>query len=439
MPSVPFGQALHLHRIRAGLSLSELSCLVHYSPSFLSRVESGKREASQQLARLCDTALGANGELSGLLPSPARRISSSSVSVRQPSAAQELPDTHDDSHPPRTSAFCPVALPAADEEDDTRSATHFAVHLVELRRLAQRVSPMSVLRLADGSIHLLATLAQAARTPTARRQYLELLAFYCEFAGWMAQESGDPSQAERWIARTESLAIEAGAFDLADHTLIRRAGLALYQGDARSVTEYAVEAGRRGKDSPRIQALAAFREAQGLALAGSEDLCAAALDRAGELLQAATVTSLAVSRGSGDGTSREANPRPTTLLIGSECTPDLGELVGGWCLYDLGRPDEAAAMIRSGLGRLPVRVTRLRSLFTARLALGLAAAGELGAVTPVVDGLLKDSEGLCSHVVRTQLHMLAVSLRRRHARPGMRELHARVTAALRCAGCTKAG
>ncbi|WP_172639423.1 helix-turn-helix domain-containing protein [Streptomyces tailanensis] len=438
MPSVPFGQALQLRRIRAGLSLSGLSGLVHYSPSYLSRVESGKRGPSQQLARLCDTALGANGELSGLVTPPVRRAASSSPSALRPDATQGLPDTGDDSAPPPPSALCPAALPAVDDGEDARSATHFAVHLVELRRLAQRMSPTPVLRQVSGAIDLLATLARAARTPAARRQYLELLAFHCEFAGWMAQESGRLPEAERWIGRTEGLAVEAGAFDLADHTLIRRAGLALYQGDARSVTEYAAEAGRRARNSPRIQALAAFREAQGLALAGSSDLCAAALDRAGELLEAAVGPSLEGSRRTGAGTSPGARHRPLALVVGSECTSSLGDLVEGWCLYDLGRPDEAAAMIRTGLGRLPVRATRLRALFTARLTLGLAASGELDAVVPVVDGLLKDSEGLCSHVVRTQLRMLASSLRRRHARPDMRELHARVTAALRCAGCAMA-
>ncbi|MFJ3894498.1 hypothetical protein [Streptomyces sp. NPDC090083] len=320
-----------------------------------------------------------------------------------------------------------------------RSVAHFALHLVELRRLAHRMSPTSVLRQVSSAVDLLGPLSRAARTPAVRRQYLELLAFYCEFAGWMAQEAGNGRDAERWIARTESLAIEAGAFDLADHTLIRRAGLALYQGDARRVTEYAAEAGRRGTGSPRVHAQAAFREAQGLALAGSGDLCAAALDRAGELLQAATAVGFEESRQARAGTSREALPRPATLVVGSECTSDLGSLVGGWCLYDLGRPAEAAAAILTGLGRLPVRITRLRALFTARLALGLAASGELDAVVPVLDGLLQDSEALCSHAVRTQFRMLAASLRRRHTRPDMRELHARVTAALRCAGCTTSG
>lgn len=428
MPPLRFGHALQLHRIRARLSLSGLSDLVHFSPSYLSRVESGERTPSPQLARLCDTALGANGELADLLvPSvaPGGRGAPGGKSPRVVPSSSRGEGGAGSGSP--SSGVCPVALPAVDDGEDVRSVVHFTGHLGELRRLAQRVSPTPVLQQVGSAITLLESLARAARTPAARERFLELLAFYCEFAGWMAQESGDHVAAERWIGRTESLAVEAGAHDLADHTLIRRAGLALYRGNAESVVEYAVEAGRRGQGSPRIRALAALREAQGLALAGRGKLCAAALDRAGELLDATVVTAVGPSEGS--------RSRPAALVIGSDLAVRLGGPVGGWCLYDLGRPDEAAEVIRDGLDRLPVRAARMRALFTARLALSLADAGELDAVVPVADGLLKDSEGLCSDAVRTQLRQLAVSLRRRDTRPAMRELRARVTAALGCTGC----
>ncbi|WP_329254841.1 helix-turn-helix domain-containing protein [Streptomyces sp. NBC_01478] len=447
MPPSRFGPALQLRRIRAGLSLSGLSDLVHFSPSYLSRVESGDRTPSPQLARLCDTALGANGELADLLAPRAPRAASTPppapAAGKSPRTVPSSPRTEGDpdSGTPAP-AGCPVALPAVDDGEDVRSVAHFTGHLGELRRLAQRVSPTPVLQQVGGAIPLLESLARAARTPAARDQYLELLAFYCEFAGWMAQEAGKHAEAERWIGRTESLAREAGAHDLADHTLIRRAGLALYQGNAESVVEYAAEAGRRGHGSPRISALAAFREAQGLALAGRGKSCAAALDRAGELLDATAVTAVtpvtavtAVTAAPAAGSSEGSRARPPALVIGSDLAVRLGGPVGGWCLYDLGRPDEAAEVIRDGLGQLPDRAARMRALFTARLALSLADAGELDAVVPVVDGLLKDSEGLCSDAVRTQLRQLAISLRRRHTRPAMRELRARVTAALSCTGC----
>ncbi|WP_240964127.1 helix-turn-helix transcriptional regulator [Streptomyces sp. C1-2] len=406
MPTVPFGHALRLHRVRAGLSLSELSARVHYSSPYLSRVESGERRPNPELARLCDVALGAGGALTGLVPAHGLPTPVGRRPPAVPPVAQ-LPST----------TACPVTLPADDDTEDARLISHYALHLAELRRLAQRMSPSAVLGQVGTSVILLDTLGRAAHTSAVRRQYVELLAHYADFAGWMAQEADDEPAAERWIGRTEVLAAEAGATDLADHTLIRRACLALYRRDARGVVEYATEAGRRAPGSPRVRGLAALREAQGLALAGHADACDGALDRAAELLGTAP------------------RPRPPALSVGSEVTPRLPALVGGWCLHDLGRPEEAAERLGSGLLLVPARSQRLRSLFTARLAQSLATCGRLDALVPVVDTLLRDSAGLCSHTVRTELRSLAVSLRRRYARPHMRELHARVTAALHCAGC----
>ncbi|WP_329139134.1 helix-turn-helix transcriptional regulator [Streptomyces sp. NBC_00670] len=419
MPTVPFGHALRLHRVRAGLSLSELSARVHYSSPYLSRLESGERRPSPELARLCDVALGAGGALAGLVaarerPAPADGTTPPATSRTVPLLSSATSHTAPILPP---AAVCPVALPAADDAEDIRPVTHYALHLAELRRLAQRVSPSAVLGQLGTAVALLETLARAAHTAAVRRQYVELLAFYAEFAGWMAQEAGDEAAAERWIGRTEALATEAGAADLADHTLIRRACLALYRRDARSVVEYAVEAGRRAPGSPRVRGLAALREAQGLALAGRAEACDGALRRAAGLL----------------GTA--GHSRPPALAVGSEVTHRLPALVDGWCLHDLGRPEEAAERLHDGLLLVPVRSERLRSLFTARLALSLAACGRLEALVPVVDALLKGSAGLCSHTVRSELRLLAVSLRRRYHRPDMRELHARVTAALHCAGC----
>ncbi|MGW1075952.1 helix-turn-helix domain-containing protein [Streptomyces sp. NPDC002537] len=58
-----FGVTLREIRLKQGLSLSELSKLIHYSKGHLSRIESGDKQASEDLARRCDEALGARGEL----------------------------------------------------------------------------------------------------------------------------------------------------------------------------------------------------------------------------------------------------------------------------------------------------------------------------------------------------------------------------------------
>lgn len=66
-PEEEFAEALRLRRKAAGLSLGELSRRVNYSKSYLSRVENGGRQPGPALARECDTALHAEGELLALL------------------------------------------------------------------------------------------------------------------------------------------------------------------------------------------------------------------------------------------------------------------------------------------------------------------------------------------------------------------------------------
>src|SRR5215472_5627557 len=69
-----FGAALRSLRQQQGLSLAGLSQRVHYSKSYLSKVENGERSATAELARCCDQALGALGALAVLAPErPARR------------------------------------------------------------------------------------------------------------------------------------------------------------------------------------------------------------------------------------------------------------------------------------------------------------------------------------------------------------------------------
>jgi tetratricopeptide (TPR) repeat protein/transcriptional regulator with XRE-family HTH domain len=53
-----------------GLSLADLSVLVHYSKGYLSKVETGDKPPTAQLARGCDQALGAEGSLLRLLIGP---------------------------------------------------------------------------------------------------------------------------------------------------------------------------------------------------------------------------------------------------------------------------------------------------------------------------------------------------------------------------------
>ncbi|WP_308284733.1 helix-turn-helix domain-containing protein [Streptomyces longispororuber] len=76
----PFGAELRRLRMAAGLTLAEFAAAVHYSKGQISKVETGRKRASAEFARLCDAALDAaldaDGTLIGLVPSappPAHR------------------------------------------------------------------------------------------------------------------------------------------------------------------------------------------------------------------------------------------------------------------------------------------------------------------------------------------------------------------------------
>ncbi len=68
-----FGAELRRLRRLRGLSLSQLSELVHYSRGYLSRLENGRQTASREVARACDRVLNAGGALLAWVPDRGRR------------------------------------------------------------------------------------------------------------------------------------------------------------------------------------------------------------------------------------------------------------------------------------------------------------------------------------------------------------------------------
>ncbi|NEA98918.1 helix-turn-helix domain-containing protein [Streptomyces sp. SID13726] len=65
-----FGAALRRRRGLAGLSLTRLAVLIHYSRSHISRVENEEKRPSEKFARACDQVLDAGGELLALAAVP---------------------------------------------------------------------------------------------------------------------------------------------------------------------------------------------------------------------------------------------------------------------------------------------------------------------------------------------------------------------------------
>lgn len=68
-----FGEEVRRLRLDRGLSLSELTALVPYSKSHLSRIENGKVRPYPEMAAILDDALSAEGQLTGLRMAPGFR------------------------------------------------------------------------------------------------------------------------------------------------------------------------------------------------------------------------------------------------------------------------------------------------------------------------------------------------------------------------------
>jgi transcriptional regulator with XRE-family HTH domain len=443
-----FGTELRRRRAGAGLSLTDLAALVHYSRSHLSKVETGAKVPSRDLARRCDAALGAEGALAVLAPARSgvrtrsgggweqaaaddgdevwivsmggdgesgfgtvsrRHLLAGAVTGlavpdargRGPELVQRGADLADAASSTGTSA-------------DRETIASFQTMFSELRGLGQKLAPRTLIPALAAHTHALRSMAGHAR-PADRDAALLLAGRYAEYAGWMAQEAGDDVNAMWWTDRAVELADAGGDEEMAAYAMVRRGLIALYRHDATTTVALAEGALSRAR-SPRIRGLAAQRAAQGHAIAGDYDACFRALDAAGELLARAEVDA------AGGG------------VIGTANVPDPVAMTAGWCLFDLGHSARAAAALSRELERIPVGAERARARYATRLALALAGAGEpeqaCAAAAPVLDAC----ERLDSATVRSDLCGLARALNRWHALPAVRETRVRLVGVLQATG-----
>jgi transcriptional regulator with XRE-family HTH domain len=414
-----FGAELRRLRTKAGLSLTRMAGLVHYSKGHLSKIETGHKQPVRDFAQRCDAVLEAGGELAAL------------VDTRSPETP--LPETDGDSEvwlmnlaPDGKSWFRPVdrrqmlatgaaSLLAFGMGGKSAIAAEgmpleaFRSIFDQLRQLGQTASPSVVLPALIANTHTLRGLAAQASAHT-RGDILVLSARYAEYAGWMAQESGDDRAAMWWTDRAVETAAAGDDHDLAMYALVRRGLITLYRDDAEQTIELASQA-QAAKVPPRIRGLAAQRVAQGHALAGDYDACMRTLDQARELLSSA---------------SPEATP-----VLGTANLDDPAAMVTGWCLHDLGRPQEATDILDREIQRVPKHALRSQARYGVRRALAHAAAGNIDHACALARDVLGVADTVRSATIATDLRRLARTLARFHAAPSVRELQPRLTASLR--------
>ncbi|MFF5568899.1 helix-turn-helix domain-containing protein [Streptomyces sp. NPDC012623] len=424
-----FGQELRRRRLAAMLSLQQLSKLVHYSKGHLSKVERGLKPPTPELARLCDARLSAGGALSGLV---SRQVARSPL----PESGHEGDQSHEGEvwlmHLGKdgSSSFQWVrrrsvivagaatvmsmrgdAMGTYDPADTGAQTVVDASRLLfdQFRRIGQSSGPAAVLPTLVAQTHALEQLS--VRSGTRSRTALLLLASrYAEYAGWMAQESGDDHSALWWTDRAVLLARAGDDQGLATYALVRRALICLYRGDTRQAVELSERA--LGSDaSPRVRGLAAQHLAQSLAAEGRYDACMRSLDTARELLT-------------------EDAADPAAPVLGASHVPDVVSMFTGWCLYDLGRPREAADVLDREHVRVPDHALRTRARYGIRRALAHAAAGDIDHACRLAHEALPGVRQTHSATILTDLKRLGHTLRRYPTHPAVREISPDLSSAL---------
>ncbi|MFB6888028.1 helix-turn-helix domain-containing protein [Kitasatospora sp. NPDC056327] len=436
-----FGPELRRRRLEAGLTLTRLAEQLNYSKGHLSKIERGQKAPPHELARRCDARLGAGGELERLaLP---EGTGGRGTAVAGPAADEESVLLRVDRDGVRwpgglgrrrllaAGATSVLGLGVAgmagaagtgraEAREASRAATGSEASPVEIfrtqfdhmRLLGQSTDPALLLPMLTVQTHTLRELALQADA-VARVRLLGLAARYAEFAGWMAQEAGDDPSALWWTARAVELAEAGGDGHLASYTLVRRALITFYAGDAAATVGLAGPVAEDGRLPPRIRGLAAQRAARGHALAGDHTASLRGLDRARELF----------ARAAADGGSGEP-------VIGTGNLADPAAMVTGWCLYDLGRPAPAAEVLDREYATIPAHAVRTRARYGLRRALAHAAAGEVEHACALAAGLLPLVPSLRSATIGADVVRLDRELSRSRAGAAVRDLQPALAAAL---------
>jgi transcriptional regulator with XRE-family HTH domain len=416
-----FGTELRRMRMQVGLSLAQLSGLVHYSKGHLSKIETGVKAPSADLVRLCDAALRAEGALVTLVaeqPAETRRPEATtddevwSMSLASEGTRWFRPMNRRDA--PVLNAMAGFGLSTqgiSATAGEAGTLEIFRSLFDQLRQLGQAASPGVVLPSVIAQTHVLRRLATLAPDRT-RSDLLVLGARYAEFAGWMAQESGNDQAALWWTAQAVEMAAAGGDHDLAAYALVRRALVTLYREDATQTIDLARQAQVHQRTPKRIRGLAAQREAQGHALAVDYDACMRSLDRARELLGSVADDAAGAALG------------PVNL-------PDPVAMVTGWCLHELGRPTEAGEILDAEVARIRPQALRSRARYGVRQALAHASAGQIEHACTLTAPLLSITDVVGSATIATDLRRLARVLARWHRDAAVRELYPALTEALR--------
>jgi len=299
-----------------GMSLRQAARLSHYDVSYLSKVISGRKPGSRELAAALDKMLDADGELAALAPPPIR------LAGLVPGEQERL-----------------VYVAAKPRRVDAAAADALSAMLAAARRLEDRIGSAPMLASVRAQLRTTEVLADEARGEV-RPVVVDVTAQWAQFYGWLSANTGRFGEANSSYDLAIGLAAEVGDVSMISTALNMKGFVAWLCGKNGAVIGLSRTAQRDGA-SPGVRALAAQQEARGHAITGDTEATERMLDEAHRLTLAA---------------AEHPEDEPPWIYFFNPAY--LGMQRARAYLYLSGRAAAAAELLIAGLADLPPGVRR---------------------------------------------------------------------------------
>ncbi|GEM_PF-5347987 len=338
------GAQLAAFRDAAGLTQHDLAPLVDYGRSTVGSVEIGKQRVPRRFWMRCDEVFDSGG----VLTEGYDRIEAMERETAQ-TVARDLEQA--------SSTALARRMPQAPTDVDPDLVLHWTGMLRVLTASHNLFGPRQI----HDAVRRESAIIRRYRHEALGELKTGLLgveARWAEFSSWTADNVGDRQAAAYWLDRALSLARRAGERALAAYVVMRQAQQAADRLDGSRAATLAEAAGAAADLTDRDRALCAIRRAQGHALSGDRDACAAAMKAAYRLVERA------------DDTGVDEDPD----TIGRHCVLAYVQAHEAYCRLRLGHAAHAVRIFEEILPVWPAEYRQDEGLARAWLALAYAAA-----------------------------------------------------------------
>jgi transcriptional regulator with XRE-family HTH domain len=367
-----FGDEVRRLLSERGISLRQAARLAHYDPSYLSKVLSGTKPGSPELAAALDEILGADGVLTALA-----------------SGGQD----HDDARALGWAAANPRHI-------DQAAVDALAGLLASQRRAEDCLGSKAMLRPSAAQMTTIENLVREARGPV-RPRLVHVAGQWAQFLGWLYTSTGDHGNGGAWLRQALGWAVEAGDVNLIAEVLSFQGHAAYVASQPGPVVGLSQAARRDAGAYPGQLAISSAQEAKGRAMTGDVRDVDRLLDEADEL--------------AGRARERPADA-PPWLYYHTDGFFDLqrGEAYA-WLAADQHYRARGAAALTLGYAALPAsaRESEWGAEYLVRLAAIHARGGDLEQACAVALTAAVIGRRLSSDPLTGQLQRLRASMARR--------------------------